>query len=289
MVYEQLEAAVEKTGVPREIVGDFGSELKAGIKRFCQAHPQTDYIHDIKHKTALLLKHELQANPIWNQFISNAAATKRELQQTPLAFLSPPNLKLNSRYMNVDILMQWGQKTLTFLDGINSQELGEAQEKLGWLLDYRENRKEWNEIMQVIGVVESFVRKSGYFLGSYQELKQLLPHCQTEVAIKISHQLLDFIAIQESKLKPNERLVGSSEVIESVLGSLQYLEHEQSKSGFTGLLLGIAAMLGTLTTTLVSEALEKVSTAQVLNWCETLLGPTLQGKRKTAFATPKSE
>lgn len=53
IVYEQLEESVKKTGVPREIIGDYGSDLKAGVKQFCQAHPITDYIHDIKHETAI--------------------------------------------------------------------------------------------------------------------------------------------------------------------------------------------------------------------------------------------
>ncbi len=91
------------------------------------------------------------------------------------------------------------------------------------------------------------------------------------------------------KAKHGERLVGSSEVIESVLGKQKYIEHEQSKSGFTGLLLGIAAIVGERTTSLVGEALEKVSTSHVLDWCQTYLGATLQGKRKAAFATPTAE
>jgi hypothetical protein len=58
VVYEQLEQTITRTGVPREMVSDAGSELHAGVSRFCRAHPETASISDIKHQTALLLKHD---------------------------------------------------------------------------------------------------------------------------------------------------------------------------------------------------------------------------------------
>lgn len=287
IVFEQLEETLHKTGIPRQIVGDYGSDLKAGIDKFCQKHPETDYIHDIKHQTAILLKQELQNDPIWNQFTHRSALTKLELQQTPLAFLSPPNQRSKSRYMNVDVLVQWGQKILAFLSVLERDE--KAHEKLGWIIEYRDSIIAWEEMTQVIGLVETRVRKRGYFIGCHQELKQLLSKTYTPEAKKMSQKLLDFVATQELKAKPRERLVGSSEVIESVLGKQKYLEHEQSKSGFTGLLLGIAAMVGSLTTELVLEAIEKVKTNQVLKWCQENLGQTLQGKRRQVFSGKKTE
>jgi hypothetical protein len=48
VVYQQLEDHVTKTGIPREILGDHGSDLQAGVERFCQQHPETSYIYDIR-------------------------------------------------------------------------------------------------------------------------------------------------------------------------------------------------------------------------------------------------
>jgi hypothetical protein len=58
VVYQQLEETIAKTGVPRQIVADQGSDLRGGIERFCQHHPETCYVYDIKHKTAAVLKHD---------------------------------------------------------------------------------------------------------------------------------------------------------------------------------------------------------------------------------------
>jgi hypothetical protein len=172
---------------------------------------------------------------------------------------------------------------------METDENARIMEKLGWVLEYRHSLVEWGEIMQVIGITESHVRQRGYFLGSHQQLKQSLPQTSIPSALRMSQQLLAFVLEQELKAQTEERLLGSSEVIESVLGKQKYLEHEQSKSGFTGLLLGIPAMVGKLTTAIVSEALENVKTAQVIEWCQRNLGQTLQGKRMEAFTVPKVE
>jgi transposase InsO family protein len=91
VVFQQLEETIEKTGLPREILGDQGSDLKAGTERFCHQHPQTCSISDIKHKSAALLKHTLQHDEPWQAFTQQAAQSKSQIQQTALAFLAPPH------------------------------------------------------------------------------------------------------------------------------------------------------------------------------------------------------
>ena len=91
VVFQQLEDTISKTGVPREIIGDNGSDLKSGVEKFCHEHQETCYVYDIKHKTAVVLKHELQKDEAWLVFSQLAAQTKKKVQQTSLAALAPPN------------------------------------------------------------------------------------------------------------------------------------------------------------------------------------------------------
>ncbi len=87
IVYQQLEDTIEKTGVPRMILGDQGSDIKSGIERFML---DTCYIYDIKHKTASLLKKSLQHDEPWKQFTKKSGETKSQVQQTAAAFLALP-------------------------------------------------------------------------------------------------------------------------------------------------------------------------------------------------------
>ena len=80
----------------------------------------------------------------------------------------------------------------------------------------------------------------GLCADSYLELEDLISDkAHTEQTIKVREELLNFVREESSKAKPGERLLGSSEVIESVFGKLKRMERDQSKSGFTGLLLSV--------------------------------------------------
>ena len=101
IVYQQLEEALEKTGVPRQIIADKGSDVKAGIRKFIEQHPETDYIYDVKHFTACLLEREFKSDLMWVEFTKWASQTRSALHQTPFSYLEPPNQRSKSRYMNM--------------------------------------------------------------------------------------------------------------------------------------------------------------------------------------------
>jgi hypothetical protein len=293
VVYQQLEACIEKTGIPRSIVGDHGSDLKAGIERFCRAHLETCFVYDIKHKTALMLKQELKEDETWLAFTRLAAQTKSRVQQTALAPLAPPNQRTKARYMNVDILVDWGQKMLTFLDRQQAEldtsfDPEQVQEKLGWLSHFRPSLEEWAELLQFTASAESFVRHQGLYSSAHLDLEKRLPSlAHTHRNERIKQELVAFVAQEAAKARPSERLLGSSEVIESVLGKLKRLEQDQAKSGFTSLLLSLGALVATTTTEVIRKALETVPTKEVLAWCEETLGRSVQAKRREALVSQR--
>ena len=299
IVYQQLEEAIARTGVPRQIVGDEGSDLKKGIGQFCQEHADTIFTYDIKHKTAAVLKHELEDDEAWKKFAGLAVRTKQQVQQTSLSFLAPRNQRSKARYMNVDILIDWGQDILHFLATYhqraaencehgsvhdNADEWPQIMEKVGWIQEFRAQLKEWGALLKIIETTVHFVRTEGLYRGAYRDLeKRLVGAGKTPRTKKVHSILLSFVAEESCKARPDERLVGSSEVLESVFGKLKYLEGDQVKSGFTGLLLSIPAMLSTTTGEVIHQAMEMVSTKKVLDWCHKHIGKSLQAKRRDAF------
>lgn len=66
---------------------------------------------------------------------------------------------------------------------------------------------------------------------------------RTERGQRVAQHLLSFVATEAAKAAPHERLLGSSEVIELVLGKLKRLEQHQARSGFTGLVLAAGALV----------------------------------------------
>jgi hypothetical protein len=299
IVYQQLEEAIARTGVPRQIVSDEGSDLKKGIRKFCQEHVQTIFTYDIKHKTASVLKHELEDDAEWKRFVRLALETKQQVQQTSLSFLAPRNQRSKARYMNVDILINWGQDILHFLatyprrpdeererdsDSGKEDEWSQIMKKVGWIQDFRGQLKEWGDVLKIVETTAHFVRTEGLYRGAYRALaKRLSGTGDTLRTKKVRSILLSFVAEESFKAKPGERLVGSSEVLESVFGKLKYVEGDQVKSGFTGLVLSIPAMVSKTTAEVIHQAMETVPTKKVLEWCHKHIGKSLQAKRREAF------
>ena len=74
-------------------------------------------------------------------------------------------------------------------------------------------------------------------------------------------------------------------MLESCFGKLKALEDTQSKSGFTGLVLSLGAMVSTWTAESVGEALERCRVRDVVEWCRKMLGPSVQSQRKQAYGS----
>jgi len=294
VVWQQLEAAVQKTGVPREILSDHGSDLRAGIRQFCEAHPQTCAVYDVTHKLALLVKAFLSQTDTWATFCQCAAQMKQQLQQTTLAPLAPPAQKSKARFMNVDRLGRWASRLLEILD--DDPAIAEASSllthpnvgKVSWIDTFRDHVAVWEVVFDVVEATHQCVRHHGFQAMCVQHLEASLEKIVLPPSVRpFRDQVLEFVRMESAKAAPDERLVGSSEVIESVFGKVKRLEGAQSKQGFTGFILSAAAMVAPTTLPVLREAMETVATADVQGWCRKMLGESIQAQRHRLFAQAK--
>jgi hypothetical protein len=291
IVYQQLTKMSETTGiVPRSIVSDEGTDLKGGVEAFCADHESTVRTLDIAHQTAKLVKHELEKDDRWAEFNGQCGLAKQRLAQTPLAHLLPPTPRSKARYMNLDELATWGRRVLHYLDNpvaVGGQAVDRAalQAKLGWLADHRAALEEWRQMMETVGAARNYVRTEGYHRRAAPELRPLVATpAQTPMSRRVAAKLLRFVRLQSAVAREGERLIGSSECIESLIGKGKRLEGQQSKSGFTKMVLAMAAAVNRHTTDSISQALAQVKTKDVLAWCKEHLGVSVQSQRRQALA-----
>ena len=204
--------------------------------------------------------------------------------------MKPPNQRSKARYMNIEILLRWGIETLKILASGKHFNAAEQHQlpKLEWLKNYQDKFQEWDEVLQVAILTEQSVRQDGITREGYQTLERQFQEQRPELnyapAIKLKSNLIGFVKTQGEVCKKNERLLGSSEIIESVFGKQKYLERDYAKEGFTSLILGIGAFVGTLTVADVKEALVSTPVKKVLKWCKDELGETLQSKKNIAYS-----
>jgi len=291
-VQEQLEAVAQITGLPRAVVSDEGTDLKRGMELFRQDHRKVRHQHDMKHKNALLLKKELARDRRWEQFLKQANRTKLATTQTGLAFLNPPGLKTKARYMNLDTLVHWGVRALAYLETSDRAHVPDVdqrklKEKLGWLTSYRSALARWSELLSIARTAEKLVQ-GGIRRSLRDELRaHWKPLVTTPAGQRMSRAILKFVAQQSAGMSANERLIGSTEVLESIIGKYKRVQSCHSKGGMTAMLLSIGTMLGKLTPNTIKQALETIRSGDVDTWCRKHLGITLQSHRRLALGATK--
>jgi len=285
VVYQQLKETVSKTGVPKQIVCDHGPDVKSGIERFCQEFTNTVFVYDITHKAAAVLKRELNTDDRWNEFTGLATSTRKKVQQTQLAAIAPPNQRSKARYMNIEALVKWGTDKLFLLDNADAISCLECSndyltEKLGWLVDFQNDLEQWKELIYIVEKVEAFIKFQGIYQDCHLDLMKLPTfRAKTPRARRVKAELIDFVEQESVKAGKDGRLLGSSEIIESVFGKMKWLEHDQSKSGFTVFILSLAAIVSETTTEVVHKALETIPTSKIHEWFKQNVGSSVQAKR----------
>jgi hypothetical protein len=286
-VAARLEEVVAATGVPRLILTDHGADLHGGSERFRRNHPETSEGYDVKHKAACLLKRRLEKDTRWGTYATQLGQTKFAVQQTELAFLTPPSQRSKARFMNLGTLVAWGNTTLSLLDDLSWPErfgvsAERVESKLGWLKSYRAELALWESYQELIDRTLEFVRRRGYYVGAGFDLARELPEAHGQTG-ELREELIAFVREESLQVPLGERWPGTTEVLESCFGKLKALEDGQSKSGFTGLVLSLGAMVSSWTTERVSEALERCRVRDVSAWIRRQLGETLQSQRNRAL------
>jgi hypothetical protein len=286
-----LKETVGRTGVPRAILDDHGADLHGGVEIFRESHPETSELYDVKHKAACLLKARLERDERWKRYASQAAQTKCAIQQTELAPLVPQSQRTKARFMNLSDLVEWGQATLRVVDDPSRLERAQVpaerlEAKLGWLTEFREALAEWAGFHTVIKLTLNFVRCHGLYVGMEPDLAAAVP-APGGRADELREELIRFVTVESSKARIGERLPGTTEVLESCFGKLKVLEDNQSKSGFTGLVLSLGAIVSDWDVPTIREALERVGVRDVLDWCRRKLGISVQSQRMKALGKPQ--
>jgi len=90
-----------------------------------------------------------------------------------------------------------------------------------------------------------FANEYVVFVGAADRLCAEVPKNPAHPASRnLARKLSDVVADEQAKHDANERLPLSTEIVESCFGKYKQLEGQHAREGFTGLILGLAMLLG---------------------------------------------
>jgi hypothetical protein len=286
-ILKSLEKAQSKVGKVAMICADDGTDLRGGISLFCDKY-NAGRVFDGIHKIGTFLKKILGEDPKWQAFVSAAAEAKKKMQQTQAAHLAPPNQRTKSRFLNIEILVRWAVDTLSALESPWHSDKELLESHCGWIYQYKDLLEQLKQMALISQTARQYIREHGICATTGDQLDMALerviePLDFNAQACEYAGMIVDFYHDQSKIVPAGQAWIGSSEIIESLFGKLKSLEQDQSKAGFTSLILGAAACVGKVDVDIVGAAMKQVRAADVNEWAKEQLGHTQLSKRRKAL------
>lgn len=214
---------------------------------------------------------------------------RHRLQHTRFAFFLPPKARPKGRFLSASRQAEWGRHPLAYLEAKpraaspEAAALAEALRGLKslklFLMTFVRNTPCLNEVMQM-------VKPQGLRAASLQACQDRLGDLPARSLIRTegSHSLPHYGPVVESSDSP---LLGSSDVIESLIGKAKQRLEANGRSELHKSILLMPCLCGALTPELVAEARTTVRVQDVTTWVSANVGETRQSKRRREF--PRSQ
>lgn len=280
-ILPELQVARGRTGVPRVIATDEGSDIVKAVRRLAEQHPAVSHLLDVSHAGANLLKKRWTADPRWTEFLQKLMQTNQQIRQTELAYLLSPKQRDKGRFMSVGLLLRFSRRVLYWLD----QKLGSVngEEKYGWLKEFRDDMKRWGWEQEVVQKTIEEVRQNGWeevTLDLLEEMWRQMPVEHTNAGL--IEDLRAFARKMIRQVKPGETLPGSTEALESSFGNWKQLVEAGPNAGVSRLVLGMGIAMKSVPAENYQKAMEDTPVKKMWDWLKKNVGPTAQ-KLRTLF------
>lgn len=280
-----------RCGWPSHVVSDCGSDLKKGIvDALLQAPNRASWISDVSHFVANALKHYYAKLSLFQQFQNLCGRIRQRLQQTRFAFLLPPKARAKGRFLNVSRQAQWGLRTITYLEEQEREHAPEAAalaHALRGLKSFKLFLMTLVRNTHCLNAVMKIVKTQGLSVDTIQACQERLGDLPARSPIRkeVSHYLQQYVPLVSSSASP---LLGSSDVIESLIGKAKQRLDAHGRSELNKSILLIPCLCGELSQDLVAEALSTVRVEDVTTWVSENVGDTMQSKRRREFPRSSS-
>jgi hypothetical protein len=278
LIKKEIEKIEEKTGKILYVVADGGNAICKSLKMSNIIH-----IYDITHKIAWILKTIYKDNPFFIEYTKKMAKMRTALVLSNIAHILPPNQRVNSRFMNLDILSDWGSKVLSYLEK-NNTETREYQQ-LKWVEAYRELIEELTQVNNTINQIKTKLKINGLSIKTMNDSKQIINNLKTENIRTeyIKTELINYMKTTIMNLPKEKKILCTSDIIESSFGKYKNYISDNPMTGITNLALCLSSFTSDLNVNEIKNALENVKMKDLKIWTEENIGQTNMSKRRDIF------
>lgn len=264
----------EELGNIKYAVGDYGSDIHKGLRL-----AEIPHVHDLTHKIALLLEKELKDNLNFIEISKTMTEMRVKYSQSKIAYIIPPKQRNKSRYQNIKTISDWCIKTINYLEKEkNIDPL--IFDKLKWLLVYKKFIEILSKLNEAIKCIEEKLKYNGLSNETEKESLKILNELKNEEYRFFRNGMEKYFNDTKLLLPKNEKILISSDIIESIFGKYKNYVSINPMAGVTNLILCLSAFTSTLTKSEIKKALESTTINHIIKWSNDFVGKTLLQKRK---------
>jgi len=288
LIYERIKKLQEEIGIIIYAVGDYGSDLKKGLRLLNVPH-----IHDLSHLIARTTEKIYKNDTRYIEFKKAMSLMRNKFAQTNIASIVPPKGRKKSEYQSFDKIVKWSEMSLNLLNNtlkdtekrkklekeFGGVVLTKIEKELSWLIDYADLINELSEISIAVKAIEKDMKHSGLSAITLKNAEVLLTKLESENGSKLGKNLLLKLKEQFNLLLDEDIILCSSDILESTFGKYKNRVSENPMASVTVLMLMIAAFTSNLTEDKIKESMENVKISDIKEWEEKKIGTSLHKQR----------
>ena len=257
---------------------DQGSNIVKGLRLSNIFH-----VGDLTHKIARILNKIFKKHDSFKRLTNKMSEIRTKYLQTDIAFLIPPKQRTKSRYLNISDISNWCVNTLRYYERNKEIEI-EICKKIAWITEYKDFITELSEIDDIICRIEKELKHNGFSDNTWQKCDKILQGICSNTGKLFRDELNVYFKELKGKMIKTDKLVITSDIIESSFGKYKNYVSKNPMAGITNLILSISAFTCSFEKNEIKEALEATGIAHVKEWTKKNIGETLFQKRKMAYS-----
>ena len=258
-------------------VTDFGSTLIKGLRE-----SEINHVYDITHAIAIVLEKIYKNDIDFKQYTSEMGLMRSKKCCSKYAHLIPPNQRSKSRFLNINILANWGMKVLYALKSNDISQ--EEKEQLLWIKEKEELIIEMDKIMEIIKQISILLKSGGLSKTNKRKCISILKTCKKGRMRKFREYIIKYLNNNTKHIKKRgEKLLCCSDIIETNFGKYKNEISKNLMTGITDLALIIPAFTSNLLAEEIKKAIDYSTVKDIKQWNKTNLCESLSVKRNAVF------
>ena len=213
------EAIIAKGYTVSYLVSDDGENLAKAAR--LMSLPR---VRDCSHGVATALRRSYKHVADYQNFVAECTRMKRQGVMSDYAYLLPPPVRVQSRFMNLAPLVRWAVNMLKLydLEELPEEVTEQHRNRLEWLVKYRSFIEQLAVAFTVINPLLTTLKNEHFTHKTIKKCRQLIT--KGKLTYELKRQLHMYLNDNERVLRQLgvSRVIGCSDVLESMFGKYKH-------------------------------------------------------------------